>query len=422
VAVDLKKLLDEIGKSNELTLFFKNLWKENSTQAKLFFLHREQLFPYEEKVFIPYIFWSNIQEEMEGRSILDIVTELGEIKMQQSWDTLGFEKLLNGIKDLIAYFALKVIRENDGIKELVLDKELSFRKMKVVLGDYKKINFDVLKQEEIESIPELNSIVKASFMRFVKTFDPAKLIETLSSTSEIASTLPLMAIPHLNRLLETIDFDLDEYADLINELYVLKLITNFQTLFWCEHCLDTPQILLTTSRIDPNHMQMKCLKCRQPMLACSIYNINGLLQNCVLFKDGLLAVALGWLLDQRKIKWAFSIHNEYENDFVCETRNEEKILFECKMHLIPKDERSLRGQLQQDLVMLLAHIRALSKENTRPKKVYLVYNYDLKNYSEEVNKTLADPKLKSDILRYSVKPIGFPEIVPVLTEEYEQPE
>ena len=116
---NLKKLLEEINKSNELTLFFTNLWKEDSTQARLFFLHREQLFPFEEKVIIPYIFWSKVQEERE-RSILDITTELEEIKRQQAWRKLGFEKLLNGIKDLIAYGAIKVIRENDGIKKLVL--------------------------------------------------------------------------------------------------------------------------------------------------------------------------------------------------------------------------------------------------------------------------------------------------------------
>ena len=102
---NLKKLLEEINKSNELTLFFTNLWKEDSTQARLFFFHREQLFPFEEKVIIPYIFWSKVQEERE-RSILDITTELEEIKRQQAWSKLGFEKLLNGIKDLIAYGAI----------------------------------------------------------------------------------------------------------------------------------------------------------------------------------------------------------------------------------------------------------------------------------------------------------------------------
>jgi hypothetical protein len=56
------------------------------------------------------------------------------------------------------------------------------------------------------------------------------------------------------------------------------------------------------------------------------------------------------------------------------------------------------------------------------KRLGAFFDRSIENYSEEVNRTLADPKLKSDILRYSVKPIGFPEIVPVLTEEYEQPE
>lgn len=410
----LKKLLEESCKSNELTLFLTNLWKEDSTQARLFFLNREQLFPSEEKVTVPYIFWSNVKEERE-RSILDITTELEQIKRQQAWSKLGLEKLLNGVKDLIAYGAIKVIRENDAIKRLILDEVFSFRKMKEMLGDYTKINFDVLKQEDIESVPELDSIMKGSIVRFIKTFDPTKLIEALSSTSGIASTLPLMGIPHLNKILEITGVDQDEYTDVINELYVLRLISNSQTLFWCEHCLDTPQIFVTTSQIDPNHLKMKCPKCKKQMLASSMYDINGLLKKCVLFKDGLLAVALGWLFDQRKIEWDFSVHDSYENDFICETENG-KILFECKMHFIPKDERSFEGQLQQDLSLLIDHVQTLSKEGCHLNKVYLVYNYDLGDYSDEVKRILDRPKLRRGITQYKIEIIGFPEVTSVLEE------
>ena len=412
---NLKKMLEEINKSNELILFFMNLWKENSPQARLFFLHREQLFPVEEKVIIPYIFWSNVQEEKE-RSILDITTELEEIRRQQAYSKLGFEELLNTIKDLIAYGAIKVIRENDDIKELVLDEVFSFRKMKETLGDYTKIDFDVLKQEEIESIPELDSIVKASFGRFMKTFDPVKLIEVLSSTSGIVSSLPLIGISHLDGILEIADIDFDEYTNITNELYILKLIANFQTLFWCEHCLDTPQVFITTSGIDPDHLKMKCLKCKKQMLVSSMYNIDSSLKKCILFKDGLLAVALGWLFDQKKIKWDFSVHDKYENDFICETKNG-KILFECKMHFVPKDERSFEGQLQQDLSLLINHVQTLSKEGTRLNKVYLVYNYDLEDYSDDVKRILNLPKLRRRITRYKIGITGFPEVTSVLEEE-----
>jgi hypothetical protein len=412
---DLKDLLVEIGKSNELTLFFKNLWKEGSIQAKLFFLHREQLLPFEDKFILPYLFWSNVREEKE-KSILDITTELEEIKRQQAWNKLGFDKLLNGFKDIIAYWAIKVIRENESIKRLVLDKTFPFGKMKEILGDYTKINFDVLKEEEIEKIPELEYIMKTSSMRFIKTFDPLKFIEALSSTSGIASTLPVMGIPQLYEILETSDIGFDEYTEIINELYVLKLVSNSQTLFWCEQCRDTPQIFVTTSRIDPNHLDMECLKCKKQMSVSSMYNIDLLLRESILFKDGMLAVALGWLFDQKKIKWDFSVHNKYENDFICETKNG-KILFECKMHLIPRDERSFEGQLKQDLNLLITHVQTLSKEGTHLNKAYLVYNYGLEDYSEETKKILNLPKLRRGITKHKIEIIGFPEVTSVLEKE-----
>jgi hypothetical protein len=409
---NFRRLIEEIKKSNELTLFFSKLWREDSTLSSLFFLHKEQLFPFKDKLIIPYIFWSNIKKEME-KSILEITSELEGIKGQQAWSKLGFDKLLYENKDLFAYYAIKVIRENDDIKKLVIDESFSFRKMKEALGDYKKINFDILKQEEIESIPELDSVIKASLVRFIKTFDPTKLLEALSSTSGVVSNLPLMGIPHLEELLEIACLDFDEYADIIKELYVLKLITNFQTLLWCEHCLDTPQIFITTSRIDPNHLKMNCLKCKNQMLVSSIYNIDSLLKECILLKDGLLAIALGWLFDDRKISWNFSIHDKYEDDFILETKNV-KILCECKMHLIPKDERSFEGQLTQDLYQLVTHVQSLSKEGVSFNQVYLIYNYDLREYSEELQRILDLPKLKSNIEHYRIKPIGFPEVTQVI--------
>jgi hypothetical protein len=380
--------------------------------STLFFLHKEQLFPFEGKFIIPYIFWSNVIKEME-KSILEITSELEGIKGQQAWNKLGFDKLLYDNKDLIAYFAIKVIRENDNIRKLIIDKSFSFRKMKEVLGDYKNVNFDVLKQEEIENIPELNSAIKANWAKFMKTFEPIRFIEALSSTSGIVSTLPLMGIPHLDELLQITSLDFDEYTDIIKELYVLKLISNFQTLLWCEHCLDTPQIFITTSRIDPNHLKMNCLKCKNQMRVSSIYNINSLLKECILFKDGLLAVALGWLFDDHKISWDFSVQGKYEDDFILETKNG-KVLCECKMHLIPKDKRSLEGQLVQDLGQLITHVEALSKEETFFDQVFLIYNYDLGLYEEELPRILEHPKLKENIKKYKIEVIGFPEITLII--------
>jgi hypothetical protein len=416
MAENLKNILEGIRKSDEMTFFFRNLWKENSTQARLFFLHREQLFPFEEKVIIPCLFWSKVQTKKERR-ILDITTELEEIKGQQALEKLGFEKLFNGIKDLIAYAIIKVIRKNAGIKKLVSDKTFSFRKMKKILGDYSQINFDVLKQEEIENVPELDSIVKANVLKFVKTFDPLGAVEAISSTFGFAKILPLMGIPHLEKVLEITEIGFDDYTDILNRLYVSKLINNFQTLFWCEYCLDTPQVFISTSRIDPDHLKMKCLKCRKQMSVSSIYNINGLLKDCILFRDGLLAVALGWLFDQKKVTWDFSVHNQYENDFICETKSG-KILFECKMHLLPKDERSFRGQVKQDLTLLITHVKTLAKEGTHLNKVYLVFNYDLQDYpSDWLENILNLPKLSTSIKHYNIEVIGFPDVAAVLDEQ-----
>jgi hypothetical protein len=404
MSTDLKNLLQEIQKSYELTAFFKRIWAEDSLYADIFFLHREQLFPFGDKLIFPYLFWTNVLEGDLERSVLDVSYELEEIKRERAWNRLGFEKLQDALKDLFAYYAIRVIRENEDIRKLILEEDFSFRKMKQVLKDYSSINFDVLKDKEIEEIPELENVLKTNLLGYVKQFDFLRFIEVLSSIAGITSTLPLMAIPHQSKLLELVEIELEDYRDILIELYILKLITNFQTLFWCENCIDAPQIFYTTSRIDPQRLKMRCLKCKKLMLVSSIYSIHDLLRRCILFKDGLLTVALGWLLDQQKMKWEYSVHNKYENDFICET-NKGKVLLECKMRFLPKDTRSFESSLHQDLIQLIRHIEALHEEGIDLAESYLIYNYDLEPYSQEIER-----KIK----KYNIKPIGYPEVKTVL--------
>lgn len=67
--------------------------------------------------------------------------------------------------------------------------------------------------------------------------------------------------------------------------------------------------------------------------------------------------------------------------------------------------------------MLITHVETLSKEGIVLKNVYLVYNYDLEEYSVEVERILSFPKLKRKLARYNIEPIGFPEIILLLEEK-----
>ncbi len=418
MAENLKNLLKEIEKSNELTFFFKDLWSEHSSLSRLFFLHREQLFPVGNKIVLPYLFWSTAKEEDEGKTgVLYIFEELEEIKRKKALNTLEFKDFIHDMKDFFAYYVLKVMRVNEDLKSLILDDNFSFRKMKRKLRDYESINLDVLEESEIESIPELSSIVKTNVENFMKQFDIISMFKVISSIYGIVTTLPLQGISHLEKFYQMAALDPDEYQDLIRELYMLKLITNFQTLFWCESCLDDPQIFLTKSRIDPDRLKLKCLKCKKEMLVSSIYHIDELLRECIMLKDGIIAVALGWLFNNKSVKWEFSTHNKYENDFICSI-DDKKIMFECKMHLIPKDQRSLEGQLTQDLNLLVKHAQELSEKDVHLARIYLVYNYELEMFDpKDVKRVLNNPKLKKNLTKFQIELISYLEIPRVLKSE-----
>jgi len=413
MAEELRALLDRVKKNSGLSLLFKKLW-EDAGLAEMFLLHREQLFhteysSAEMKAVLPFLFWSNLPESVE-RSILETFSQLEEIRRQQAWKELRLEQLLGEMKDIFAYAAVEVFRSNEDLRRLVEDKDFSFDRMKSILGDYSKINFDALKQIDMGKVPQLDNIMKAVTLNFLRTFDPTKYLETFSRTTGILTSFFLEGARHQGQLLNLLQSGLHEYTRMVGELYVLKLISNFQTAFWCEHCLDSPQIFVTASSIDPDHLQMNCLKCGNFMMVSAIYEIDSLLKECIFLKDGILAVALAWLFDEEKIRWEFSTHNEYENDFMCTTELG-GFLFECKMHLIPKDKRSFEGQLKQDLTQLFKHVKTLADEGVELVKTHLVYNYDLVDYEDQINTIMELPKFAGKIDRYNIELIGPFEVV-----------
>lgn len=142
-----------------------------------------------------------------------------------------------------------------------------------------------------------------------------------------------------------------------------------------------------------------------------------MLNESIMFKDGMLAVALGWLFNRQEVKWQFSVHNKYENDFVCDAKDG-RMLFECKMHILPKDKRSLQGQIKQDITALTTHVETLLTEGAQLSKVHLVYNYDLEDYPHEnIKQVLDSPKLKKSLRQFNINLIGFPEVQAVLEAE-----
>jgi hypothetical protein len=87
--------------------------------------------------------------------------------------------------------------------------------------------------------------------------------------------------------------------------------------------------------------------------------LDNFLRKYLLNKDGLLAIALAYMLKKRNVDFEFSTKDDrFEYDFVCKTRKG-LILAECKVHRFPESERSVEGSIEQDLQQASKHMKAM---------------------------------------------------------------
>jgi len=389
--------LEVIDNSPELELFFKRLFESQSI-AKLFFLHRDELFPSAESARLPCLFWTNyLSKEVKPSDfkVISLVTELDEIKRGQAAKVFSglFEGIIEDVKDVIMYYLIRFVRTNKDVQTLIESEDFSFKKMKQVLRDYKAIKLELPESLEKTTALALHDRdlefkikkLSKSLQRFSEDIsrNPLEILENLPFLlPDFHMAFHMLAQKQIADLCKISGLSLEDYKSIINDMYTLKLIQCQHTVFWCQSCQDEPQVLKTVSEIGPSYLKMKCLRCGKSMSISSVYRMDELLEECILSKDGLLSVGIAWLLDQKNIEYEASAYGrEYEYDFILNTLKG-KILLECKVHRKPLSERSVKGELEKDLKQLFKHAQELNFQTG-----VLVYNYDVEKYSDIIKET-----------------------------------
>lgn len=434
----IESLLSEIDENLGLTLLFNKLSEVDSLYPLLFFVHRNQLFPTEEFVVMPYLFWNNLYHLLEDEeddienivenSILKITTELQMIKEEQIINT-GFKFLFESpedLRELLFYYLIKFLRQNEELKKLIEEREFSFNKMQRTLKDYNCISLNIFKElEDLEDTPdddfsEGEKVVRAKIRSVISRIKVSIGKDPLKFQDIIISQINQLFVPHffgienLQLLLDSNEIHPEEYAKFISELYTLKLIYNIHTIFWCENCRDEPQILQTTSKLDPYHSEIICPKCGMSMCCSTIFKLDNTLLKTISSNDGILGVYLGWLLKKKSIKYncfTYETNGRFENDYIIE-KGDKKILIECKMHRTDKDEDSIRNALIQDINQIIKHIEDIGSI----KKAFILCNYDLKMYQDILGKVYSHKKYKIKIKKYGMKIIDYSEVGKLIEE------
>ena len=145
-----REIIDEAFLSPNLSSYFNQL-KNLQKHKQLLFLHRYDLFGFEDEMQIPYIHLCNLPKKSKKYVIEDEskalpyfvsnelqVVERGKnlLSVMFGIDEKQWETMSEDLKDVLAYFVIYFIRNNPNIKKLIQSKNFDYKKMKDILKDY----------------------------------------------------------------------------------------------------------------------------------------------------------------------------------------------------------------------------------------------------------------------------------------------
>jgi len=372
----LDDILSEIDRRTEFIYFFEELINPESIIPRVFFLHRQDLFPGFEQmdIMVPLIFWINKEFrkiELTGVDTLSIAKRLSELETMKSWDVTS--RFFSSLFEEFGKLFRNLFEKKPELREQFL--RAIFEKEKPEPKQYEMpVDFD---PKQVESgIKKLISKVREN---------PLKYLATLTHIwPDLYFYLHVQAPDILEGLLAKAEIDFEIYKELVSQLFALGLVENLDARFWCNICSD-PFVLRSESNLGPKSLKLRCIKCGKKMAICSIYRLDNFLWKLISLRDGLLGVTVAWLLKRRKIEYESPFFvKETELDFICNTPKG-KVLLECKMHRVPVTDRSVRQKLVDDLKQLSKHVSGFERESKEKiHESYLIYNFDLRNYQDLV--------------------------------------
>lgn len=403
----LAALLEQISVHAGAQQFFKQFWQDKDS-ARLFLAHRDLLFGVTEedgfRFEFPLLFFDNLPDVLdterpsEGEQIAADESALRMEKAEIFSDSIG-SALWEFIGDAKVGLVLAVLRylKDHPEKQRLLEAP-SFADVKQAEAQRP---FELKVFEELNHIGKLlrgksenlagDRVLMSSMAKYADKMrayitggfqEAFKMLDLGTFTVQFQ----LIGARTWRKLAKIQGFSRESYKRILNLLYTSRLISNVNTSFWCPRCEDDKFLFQTNSRLSPRHLKTFCPKCRKTTQAATCYAIDSPLMDALTWKDGILPVAIGWLLRENKVAFdagAYSADNE--TDILCKN-DRGNILVECKMFKTGKDSDSVVNNLKKALQQTQKHAESLKHEGKTLLGALTVVNYELEAHQDEVRR------------------------------------
>lgn len=413
-ASNIAGLVDRIQQSAALSLLFQRLWAPSGVECRsLFLAHRELLFPHQvegsHRLTIPCLF-AGTDPEPEDERLLVAAGEARDAR-RDTFVRSREPKESNFDQDLkttLCLLALRFVDRNPGLRALLDVGPPTFASVSKLISATPP-SLEIFDEFVGDSSGDrvLDGALRdkilgysTAFKAFLREGDFMEFATTFDLSLQLWPFLPACR-EQLFTLLEARGLEYEGYQSILADLYRDRLISNVGTIFWCVRCQDDVTIVTTQSRVSPTHLKMKCMKCQRAMAAGALYQLDGLLRECLFSNDGLLGVGVGWLL--KKHGTAFTAEGyvqDQELDFRFRLRDEE-VLVECKMHKTNRDAEATIQHLVTDISQAAKHAGVVRKSGATLNTTWIVTNYDLASIAEEVR--AAQSRCREKVEAYSIE-------------------
>ena len=234
---------------------------------------------------------------------------------------LGFD---DGMTLLIAHNVIKLIRENPSLKGLISAEDYDYDMLLRETKSLKNINTDVIASEfsSLGQDPDEFTFKRQSQDTKV-VYEFKKLVHDLiekALTDELgfgrALTKLASYIGHVYEIgykyqsayLNRIGLTLEEYQDAIKILLDKGLVENYGWGLICPNCVREQTVSFgTESSFSPSDMDLNCPECNTKMDWCLLVRLTDSLRDAIWYKDGLLALAIGWYLSKEGLSYRSNI-------------------------------------------------------------------------------------------------------------------
>lgn len=264
--------------------------------------------------------------------------------------------------------------------------------------------------QEISNLQSLGRYLEEELLRevakFFRTEEVSDILESIDDISDVYNSILKESLIKANKQVTDKLFDHEDFTnrlEVFESLYEIGVLSGgyFKSYLECTYCLPKTFSGFFNCDLPPSKLKFKCPSCGKEVYYMVPYQIDRGLYEHIIDKDGVLANAISYLLDQHKIRYDRNVNLEEANevDFVTKEMGRITGLIEVKMF---RNDKSTDVKVK-NLLEAISQVKKTKEKLVKKNKIYDKIQYIVvSNLVDEEVYEIAREKGERDLEKYNI--------------------